>query len=200
MHGNSFKNETDLDNLRQKIRAKRRAISKSQRYNSEKKLLIQIEEIALVRKARRLAIYLTIDGEPNLENAIREARQRGTLIFAPIICQNTLRFAQLNEDSKLRTNKLGIQEPLDQIFIDPQKLDVVLTPMVAFDSCGTRIGMGAGYYDRCFDFLAPKKLLRKPKIIGVGYEFQKVQKLERKAWDIPLWGAVTELGFYRFKT
>ena len=65
--------------------------------------------------------------------------------------------------------------------------------MVAFDNYGTRIGMGAGYYDRT---LAPHlcKLL-----IGVAYEFQRMEFIEPKAWDVQLDVVITERNVYRTK-
>ena len=55
--------------------------------------------------------------------------------------------------ARLGTNFFGILEPDRARRIDPRRLDLVLTPLVAFDDRGVRIGVGRGYYDRCFKFL-----------------------------------------------
>ena len=83
--------------------------------------------------------------------------------------------------------------------MDPRSLDLVLTPLVAFDSRGTRIGVGRGYYDRAFRFLRHRGAWRRPKLLGVAYELQHVPKLENPGWDMPLWGAVTEARMRRFE-
>jgi 5-formyltetrahydrofolate cyclo-ligase len=185
--------------LRKKIRAQRRLMSRSERHLAEKKLSSHLETIGIVRRAKRLAVYLSIDGEPDLTITIFKAQKRNTTTLAPIIHGKTLRFSPLSNQSVLRKNHLGIQEPSGRACINPLQLDVVLVPLVAFDNHGTRVGMGAGYYDRYFQFLALRTHWRKPKMIGIGYEFQRMENLQRQLWDVPLWGAVTDKGIYKFE-
>lgn len=175
-------------------------MSRSERRLAEKKLCGHLETIGILRRAKRLAVYLSIDGEPNLTITIFEAQKRRATILVPVIYGKTLRFSSLNDRSVLRKNRLGIQEPCSRTYVSPLQLDVVLVPLVAFDNHGTRVGMGAGYYDRYFQFLALRTHWRRPKMIGIGYEFQRMDNLQRQPWDVPLWGAVTEKGIYKFET
>jgi len=145
-----------------------------------------------------MAVYLSVDGELSLQRAISAAQARNTSLYAPVLDGDILRFAPLSRDTNMRDNHLGIPEPMDDGYIDPRSLDVVLTPLVAFDDSGTRVGMGGGHYDRCFSFLASRSHWLRPKLIGVGYEFQRTRDLERRSWDIPLWAAVTERAVYRY--
>jgi len=80
--------------------------------------------------------------------------------------------------------------------IDPRQLDVVLVPLVAFDDAGWRLGFGAGFYDRKFAFLL-RRLVRKPLLIGLGYELQRVERQNPSQWDVPLHATVTEQGIRR---
>jgi 5-formyltetrahydrofolate cyclo-ligase len=82
--------------------------------------------------------------------------------------------------------------------IDVRRLDLVLTPLVAFDDRGVRIGVGRGYYDRCFRFLRGRSTWKRPKLLAVAYELQHLPVIEENVWDVPLWGAVTEAGVRRF--
>ena len=95
-------------------------------------------------------------------------------------------------------NIFGILEPERKPRIDARRLDLVLTPLVAFDDRGVRIGVGRGYYDRCFAFLNRRRHWRRPKLVGVAYERQHVRELARASWDVPLWGAVTEAEYRQF--
>ena len=192
--------KTNSTILRKRIRAQRRLLSRFERRFAEKKLCGHLEKIGIVRRAKRLAVYLSIDGEPNLTITIFEAQKRKATILVPVIYGKTLRFSSLNDRSVLRKNHLGIQEPCSRTYVGPLQLDVVLVPLVAFDNHGTRVGMGAGYYDRYFQFLALRTHWRRPKMIGIGYEFQRMDNLQRQPWDVPLWGAVTEKGIYKFET
>ena len=184
--------------LRRKLREKRRSVPDPNRRVAERDAASLLGALSVVLRARRVAVYLSVDGELGLETVIADAQSRRTLTFAPVIKGDELRFAPLRRDTGLRKSRLGIPEPMARVFIDPRRLDVVLTPLVAFDDRGTRLGRGAGYYDRCFRFLATRSRWIRPKLIGVGYEFQRVRELERRAWDIPLWAAVTERSIYHF--
>ncbi len=59
-------------------------------------------------------------------------------------------------------------------------------PLVAFDGHGTRLGRGAGYYDRTLEHKKPQCLL------GVAYEFQHHDFLPPEPWDVPLDAVATE--------
>ncbi|MGD8594123.1 MAG: 5-formyltetrahydrofolate cyclo-ligase, partial [Gammaproteobacteria bacterium] len=67
-----------------------------------------------------------------------------------------------------------------------RRLNLVLTPLVAFDARGNRLGMGGGYYDRTFAYLRHQHRWRRPRLAGIAYDFQQVDRLERSSWDVPL--------------
>ena len=77
-------------------------------------------------------------------------------------------------------------------------LDLVLVPLVGFDDQGTRLGMGGGFYDRSFATRLFRRYWRKPRLIGVAYELQRVAHLDRQPWDVALDGVVTEQRLYLF--
>ncbi|MFD1036275.1 5-formyltetrahydrofolate cyclo-ligase [Sphingomonas hankookensis] len=64
--------------------------------------------------------------------------------------------------------------------------DIILTPLVGFDSRCNRLGQGAGHYDRAFA-LWPDALR-----IGIAWSVQQVDDLPRDPWDVPLHMIVTE--------
>lgn len=81
--------------------------------------------------------------------------------------------------------------------LQAEDLDIVITPLAAFDLQGHRLGTGGGYYDRTFAFLQ-KNTVKKPKIIGLAYAEQQAELLPHDQWDIDLDGVVTEKGIVWF--
>jgi 5-formyltetrahydrofolate cyclo-ligase len=65
-------------------------------------------------------------------------------------------------------------------------------PLVAFDPSGNRLGMGGGFYDRTFSYLRNRKFWTKPLLIGIAYEFQRLDSLTPSPWDVPLQAIATE--------
>lgn len=184
--------------LRARLRSARRKLRAEERAAADKIITARIRALPEYRAARRIAVFLAFDGEPSLTALIRAAQREGKHVYAPIITRTRMRFAELEPAASLGTNFFGILEPKLGAPIDARSLDLVLTPLVAFDDAGMRIGVGRGYYDRCFRFLAARGAWRRPKLLGVAYELQRVRSLARQSWDVPLWGAVTEAEMRRF--
>ena len=185
--------------LRQRIRAARRAMPPDERAAADRAIAAQIRRLDVFRRARRIAVFLAFDGEPALDRLFEDAARAGKRIYAPVITRTRMCFAELDVDARLGTNFFGILEPDPSKTIDARRLDLVLTPLVAFDDHGIRIGVGRGYYDRCFRFLRVRRTWHRPKLLGVAYEIQHVPVIAPEPWDVPLWGAVTEARVRRFE-
>lgn len=151
-----------------------------------------------IQRAQHIGIYLAVDQEISLEVFMKGAARRNKHLYAPVLRGDSLRFAALRSGMTLTPNRFGILEPSGESYIDARSLDLVLTPLVAFDDRGVRLGMGGGFYDRCFEFLAAREKWWKPKLVGVGYEHQHVKDIDAEAWDVRLWCAVTESDSYYF--
>jgi len=73
--------------------------------------------------------------------------------------------------------------------------DAILMPVVGFDRHGNRLGMGAGYYDRALRHLRDgSRRWRRPRLVGLAFACQEVERIVPSAWDIPLDVVVTERG------
>ncbi|HZF29011.1 MAG TPA: 5-formyltetrahydrofolate cyclo-ligase [Gammaproteobacteria bacterium] len=191
----SFRTERRL--LRQRIRAERRSMSAAERAVADRAIRAHIRKLPAFRRARHVALFLPFDGEPTLTPLIESAHPKHW--YAPVIMRKRMRFARIHTGAQLAHNFFGILEPHLGAPIDARRLDLVLTPLVAFDGRGVRVGVGRGYYDRCFRFLRGRDAWQRPKLLGVAYELQHLPYIETQDWDIPLWGAVTEAGVRRFE-
>ncbi len=180
--------------LRAEMRRRRRAISEPERARMAKAVARHLGASLRVRRARRVACYLSNDGEMDLGPVMDFLRGIGRQVLLPALRGNQLWFFPYDRHTPLALNRFGIPEPdvAAHTRCRPRDLDLVLVPLVAFDESGNRLGMGGGYYDRAFSYLRNRAFWKKPLLLGVAYEFQRLETLAAHRWDIPLQGVATE--------
>ncbi|MEE8281045.1 MAG: 5-formyltetrahydrofolate cyclo-ligase [Gammaproteobacteria bacterium] len=190
-----------MRDLRSKLKRKRLMLTRDQIRNASSRITNLLWGMPELGRSRRLAVYMAINGEPDCDSLTQDAWLRKYAVFAPVLRGRRLKFAPLKQDSRLQVNRFGIFEPesTPQQLLRPNDLDVVIVPLLAFDSHGNRLGMGAGYYDRSFSFLKARNKWLHPKLIGVAYDFQRVRRIDVQPWDVPLNVVVTESKVYRFR-
>ncbi len=190
----------DTNALRASIKAKRNQLPAETIVNASLEVSSRLWRLPLLSRARRIAAYYAIGGEVDCQFAINSAWERGRDVFLPVLHGQELMFAPYSPNSECLRNKYGIPEPIypKGHFIHPREMDVVLAPLVAFDTNGNRVGMGGGYYDRSFRFMRDRKQWTRPHLIGLAHEFQKVPQIKACSWDIPLQKVVTENKIYTF--
>ncbi len=179
--------------LRRKIRQVRAELTTSKRGEASARICDIVTRAGYFRRSRNIGCYLPSDEEVDTWPIIARAFSMGKQISAPVLGKNgTMQFRELNADSSLLPNQFGLLEPQEGQFADPHRLDIVITPLVAFDNSGNRIGMGGGCFDRCFAFLKGRKTWLHPKLIGVAFDCQRVNSIASNPWDIGLFRVVTE--------
>lgn len=186
--------------IRKTMRARRRMLSEQDRAFASRELNQQLHKSGLLAKSQHLGLYIGNDGELDPSPAIPSLSRLGISCYLPRICDlggKTMHFAKYSTGQALSKNRFGIPEPSRKVsrVLPTFLLSTVLVPLVAFDLEGNRLGMGGGFYDRLFN---RKRVKRKPRLIGIAYEFQRANHLPTESWDIPLDGVMTEKSFYRF--
>lgn len=153
----------------------------------------------LFKQSEHIGCYLPFKNEFNSLPVIEAIWHANKNCYLPVLTEkNTLFFVRYRDSDALHPNRFGILEPKNitqQIAAD--QLDLVLTPLVAFDREGNRLGTGGGYYDRTFEFVIEKKPV-KPHLIGLAFTFQEAERLPHDPWDICLEGVLTEKGVKNF--
>lgn len=185
--------------LRADRRSRRASLSPEQISEASLDIAARIWHLPELARSRRIAAYHAFDGEVDCHFAIETAWRRGREVFLPVIHGQQILFAQYCAKTRFSLNRFGIPEPVcaRRNLLHPSQMDVILTPLVAFDEHGNRIGMGAGFYDRSFRFLRHRARWRHPRMIGIAYEFQKAAQIKASGWDVPLHIVVTEQRAYR---
>jgi 5-formyltetrahydrofolate cyclo-ligase len=193
----------DRPQQRRQLRAQRRSLSHRERQQRTHSLCRHLFTEPLFHNSRRIAVYLPADGEVDTAAIIQRAWELGKCVYLPVLVpflHNRLWFAPYRPDTRLVRNRFGIAEPerVHRRRIAPPALDLVLTPLVGFDTTGNRLGMGGGYYDRSFAYLLGRRVWRKPRLVGLAFDFQQLPRLPARAWDVPLTAVVTDSGWHRF--
>jgi len=197
----SLRNPDPKSELRRRLRAQRRALLPDEQRRAARALTRHVAATALFRVSRRIACYLAHDGEIDLSMIIGRAWRMHKQPFLPVLsplAADRLWFAAATPGMELRPNRFGILEPAANAadLVRADQLDLILMPLVAFDVRGNRLGMGGGFYDKSVEFLRRRRHWKTPRLLGIGYDFQKVAQLPISDWDVPLDGVVTERAVY----
>ncbi|HEY8537327.1 MAG TPA: 5-formyltetrahydrofolate cyclo-ligase [Steroidobacteraceae bacterium] len=202
---NSIDMQPNRDALRRAMRAARRDIPAAERAWSSRRIAILADRAGLLRPGRRIAVYRAYGHELDLEELTRRAWQRGCKVYLPAITNRRaarMEFFPFEPTTRLIPNAFGIPEPdaPRASRISVRHLDVVFTPLVAFDDRGCRLGSGAGFYDRAMKHLRAPRLWRRPKLVGCAYSQQRVEHLDASPWDVPMDAILTPHYFKHFRT
>ena len=175
--------------IRNQIRSARRNLSGEQQRSDATKLFNQLIKHDKVLNAEHIGISLANDGEIDTSDFVKWCWSQNKHVYLPVVhpfSKGHLLFLEYAQDTEMVINKYGIYEPkLEKPHTCAiKKLEIVFTPLVAFDQKGNRIGMGGGYYDR---MLAPWfKEHKGPYPIGLAHDCQQIPHIPIEDWDIPL--------------
>ncbi|PJC86269.1 5-formyltetrahydrofolate cyclo-ligase [Vibrio sp. HA2012] len=180
--------------IRRDIRTRRQSLTSLEQTLACEDALFNLQQLPVVQSARKIAIYLSVDGELDTHPMIEYFWQQGITVCLPVLhpfSPGHLLFLEYAPDSAMTENKFNIQEPkLDVTKVIPvAELDIIFTPLVAFDSEGHRLGMGGGYYDRTLENWFRSRT--GPRPVGIAHDCQFVQHLPTEHWDVPLPVVVT---------
>lgn len=172
----------------------RKAIPDDLRRQYNSAICKRIAEHPAIKDAKVVMSYMAFAGEVDLAELHAVLRDQGKKLCFPLCGENGFMQALYprNENS-WESGKYGIMAPVAEHsdVIEPENIDVVLTPCVAFDSGRLRLGWGGGYYDRF--------LPRYPKAVSIAaaYEVQHVDSvIADHPWDAVLDAVATELCWY----
>lgn len=135
-------------------------------------------------------LYWPFKGEFAIRPLLRELYDRGGCPALPHVAEakQPLEFRQWHPEVQMEAGVYGIPVPKDTPVVTPQ---VLIVPLVGFDSQGYRMGYGGGYYDRTIAACP-----HRPLLIGVGYELSRLDTIYPQPHDIAMDYVVTEAGTF----
>jgi 5-formyltetrahydrofolate cyclo-ligase len=172
--------------------------------NSEGTTLIENESSIVKNKlfshpwfneARRIAIYVSTNGEIITDAIIYRALEDGKEVFIPRIMKGHDQMEMLKLSSSIEFDNLdrttwGIRQhsvdtqPLSYLDEIAPEHDLIVMPGVAFTLDGKRLGHGRGYYDRFLHDYANKNSGHFPKTIALALNFQILKDLPMSDRDV----------------
>lgn len=179
---------TDRQQLRLQVRERRRILSPAAQQQAALKLAELFCQNSQFMAKQHFALYLSNDGELDTTALIHRLWQAGKQTYLPVLhpfSAGYLLFLEYTADTPLYANRFGIPQPetLCHKIKPVAELDMILTPLVAFDQSGNRLGMGGGFYDRT---LAQLPDTHNVSVAGLAHQCQQIPCIPVEAWDQPM--------------
>ncbi len=191
----------NLFELRKQLRKQRRQLSSFRQKQAQQRVLNILRTLPEFHTSKSVGIYLHAFGEIHTQALIEYCFKMAKQVYLPVICNmnQQLVWVEISKyqyrNKRFAHHRLGMREPVATRGLHVSKLELLIMPLLACDTVGTRIGMGGGYYDRTLAS-AP----RHPFRLGLAHDFQLIhQPLQREAWDQPLDALITPSLLRRFK-
>lgn len=177
----------DKRELRKKYSKLREEIKN--RDEKDKKIRERLKNLEIYKDAKSVFIFISYKSEVDTKEIINMILKDGKKLLVPLVRGGEMIAVEVKGIDDLEPNKMGILEPKDgKEVVD---IDLTVTPGLAFDKDGYRLGYGGGFYDK---FFAKVKTIR----MGIGYSEQIVEKLVHEEYDMALNYLLTDEGFIGF--
>jgi len=188
--------EINLEKIHQRKISIRKRISLKKKYDSSSQVLsVHLKNLTNFHNYKIIASFISIKSEISTQILNKFLLDNNKILCLPVIKKNfkILSFIEYNAKTKLIPGKFGIFEPKD---LDKELLpEIILTPCLAFDEKGFRLGYGGGYYDKTFTYL--KKNKHKFISIAVAFDDQRVSEIIREGHDQKINYILTEKKLYK---
>ncbi len=136
--------------VRRRVLAARDALPLPVRDAAASAVAARVLDLPEVRGARTVIAFSSFGSELSMDPLVDGLTEAGITLGLPKIVDGELEVRSFRPGDPTTTTSFGAREPAEGAPIDPLDLDVVVTPAVAFDRQGRRIGYGGGFYDRFF--------------------------------------------------
>ncbi len=167
--------------LRTQFKALRKTLKSSERDNAVLKSFL----ISPFFGRTSFFVYRSVNSEADTSEVIKALLNAGKEVLLPRIEKGEMHSVPYSEETEL---VLGIPQPKSG---KDCTAEVILTPLLAFDGEGYRLGYGGGYYDKYFKKHGGLR-------VGLAYGGQAVERLPRDSFDMPLHAVITEAGVRYF--
>ena len=180
------------DAERARLLAARLAIPAAVRRTKEMAIAAHIAGVLGDVAGRIVSVYQAIQGEPDLSQLVERLAASGARTALPVVIARArpLVFRAWTPGEPLVPGVWSI--PIPPPDVEAVVPDVVIVPVVGFDSACHRLGHGGGFFDRTLGVMP-----NRPLIVGIGYGQAAIATIHPQPHDIPMQVVVTEHGVLR---
>jgi 5-formyltetrahydrofolate cyclo-ligase len=174
--------------IRRSVLAARQALGEADRLARTRAIHDRFLALPEVEHARTVMLFWSFGSEIATQPLIDRLHHGGVVTALPRVTgPQELEAVAYAPGDPTRETSFGASEPAGGTVVDPGAIDVVVTPGVAFDASGRRVGYGGGFYDR-FLLLAEAA----PRV-ALAFDLQLLDRdLPAGAFDLPVDVVVTE--------
>jgi len=178
------------DEIRRIFRDKRASLSEKHRKLKSREIVKNFYANISVKPHSIIAGYIPVGSEVDISLLLEMYEEDGHTISLPCVDERDapMVFRRYERGAPLVNNKkFNIKEPPGNF--EEVMPNLIITPLVAFDSAGSRLGQGKGYYDRTFDYMNG---FNDFITVGVAFAIQQTEFIRRDAHDFKMDAIVTE--------
>lgn len=157
------------------------------------KIMELVASTTYYKNAGTIMCFVSFGSEMDTSMIINKALEDGKRVAVPIAVHETKELipSVIASMDELEPGYFNILTPKSEFIrpIEPNEIDLVLVPGVAFDHHGYRVGYGGGFYDR---FLT--RIRKDTKKIAIGFSLQILDQVPRESFDLPVDMIISEKG------
>lgn len=172
--------------IREKMRSERDKLTAKDALAAGKRIVETILAGSLYgispEKESMIGLYISDRNEPDFSGMLDTLKSKGIRFCFPAVRSGTIEFLSLPSEGVFVKGELGIPEPGHNAYpVQPEEIDIILVPGMAFDRGGGRLGRGKGLFDR---YLAAIAEVKRPLFVGTGHDFQFLDYVPLEDTDI----------------
>lgn len=169
--------------IRRKVKNLRSVLLESEKERAADEVFARLEETAAFLLADHIMVYHSLEDELSTLKFLSKWKDRKHF-YLPRVNGVNLEVLPY-EETRLELGAFHIEEPTGTNVIDPNELELIIVPGVAYDRKGNRLGRGKGFYDRLLSDIDATR-------IGVGYEFQLFDEIPTETHDVKMDAVITQ--------
>lgn len=168
--------------IREYVNKKRFLLKQEEKENFDTLIFNKLINSKEYIDSKHIFTYVSFNSEVDTHRVIQYALEDNKCVYVPKVIskEKGMKAVHIKSVNELKKGLYGILEPVSLEFaVDEQVIDLVVTPGIAFDISGGRVGYGGGFYDK---FL--KKLRPNAAKIALAYDFQVMDKVPTEIHDV----------------